>query len=125
MALPADKRINLTSSHRLGLTNEGDYSVVDVNADEKISNILKDILFDEGTGAYLYPEVGDTLNILPFPLPILYSMGIHSLCKFLQVQCLLLASELIHSWCIRQLAVLKSVQPKLSLQKLISYHKIS
>ena len=82
MVLPADKRINLTSSHRLGLTNEGDYSVVDVNIDGKITNILKDILFDEGTGKYLYPEVGDTLDILPFVLPMLYSMGIHSLCKF-------------------------------------------
>ena len=81
MVLPADKRINLTSSHRLGLTNEGDYSVVDVNVDG-IRTKFKDILPDEGTGKYLYPEVGDTLDMSPLPLPILYSMGIHSLCKF-------------------------------------------
>ena len=83
MVLPADKRINLTSSHRLGLTNEGDYSVVDVNVDGKIKNIFKEILFDAETGKYLYPEVGDTVDILPLQLPILYSMGIHSLCKLL------------------------------------------
>ena len=79
MVLPVDKRINLTSSHTLGLTNEGDYSVVDI--DISIDTIQKPILYDEETGKYTYPEIGDEIEVQPFPLPFGYSMGIHSLCK--------------------------------------------
>ena len=84
MALPETKRISLTSSHRLGLTNEEEYSLVDF--DRAVYVDSKPIVVDENNVKY-YPKVGENVTFPTYPTPFGYIMGIHSIRKFIYIYC--------------------------------------
>ena len=68
------ERLQLKQSHRLGITNEGSYSILESDTTKSVS-IVEDI------NNHSYYKVGDILQVFRLPLTPEFAVGIHSLGK--------------------------------------------